>query len=230
MSAKYKLARKTLQFRQNSSMAANPQPSINIFKNLASAINAQADAERKSNVHEFLGNIINEAVIPLCEMGPILSLRRQIQDDPVLVKALALRLKQFKKIYNHFCVKKQFTFKKSALSLFEMRSEQIESGVVDSSHFWYPLTPEELWPPFVHCMMTVLDEIHANRKYDHIELVEFYEWIARIAFRYTELKKADLRITKQQSFDVYKHEQICHFLDTLIERVYANTGKNKLEL
>ena len=36
-------------------------------------------------------------------------------------------------------------------------------------------------------MMTVLDEIHTGDKYYHILLVEFYEWIARVAIKYSEL-------------------------------------------
>ena len=60
------------------------------------------------------------------------------------------------------------------------------------SHFWYPLNPQELWTPFVYCMMTILDETLDNDKYNHIVLVEFYEWIARVAFRLVDLKKAKM--------------------------------------
>lgn len=31
---------------------------------------------------------------------------------------------------------------------------------VEESHYWYPLSPQDLWIPFVHCMMTVLDEFN----------------------------------------------------------------------
>lgn len=57
-----------------------------------------------------------------------------------------------------------------------------------ASHFWYPLSPRDLWKPFVYCMMTVIDEIHDESKYYHILAVEFYEWIARIALIYHQLK------------------------------------------
>ena len=36
-------------------------------------------------------------------------------------------------------------------------------------------------------MMTVPDEIHHEYKYYHIVVVEFYEWIARVAIKYSEL-------------------------------------------
>ena len=38
--------------------------------------------------------------------------------------------------------------------------------------------------------MTVLDEVQLSKKYMHIELVEYYEWIARVSFNYYDLRKA----------------------------------------
>lgn len=73
-------------------------------------------------------------------MGPVLSLRRQIQDDPLVEKALALRLKELKKIYKHYTINNQFTFRQSALSLFEMKGEDADGGAADTKHFWHPLT------------------------------------------------------------------------------------------
>ena len=58
----------------------------------------------------------------MCEIGPVLSLRRQIQDDPLVERALATRLKELKKVYEHYCEKKIFKFKTSALKLFEMQN------------------------------------------------------------------------------------------------------------
>ena len=40
-------------------------------------------------------------------------------------------------------------------------------------------------------MMTVLDEIHHDSKYQHILLVEFYEWIARVAIKYYQLNQEE---------------------------------------
>ena len=68
-------------------------------------------------------------------------------------------------------------------------SDLTMESVTNESHFWYPLNTQDLWVCFVHCMMTVLDEINDNKKYYHILFVEFCEWIARVAFRYADLKK-----------------------------------------
>lgn len=87
-----------------------------------------------------------------------------------------------------------------------MKSTDNDPVIVDKRHFWYPLSPEELWPPFVHSMMTILDEIHQESKYDHLELVEFYEWIARIALRHADIKKFSLAIDQESSVDVFRHE------------------------
>lgn len=63
-------------------------------------------------------------------------------------------------------------------------------------HFWDPLSPDELWVPFVHCMMTCHTEYLDKDKYNHILFVEFCEWIPRVAFRYYELKYYDLEKEK----------------------------------
>ena len=39
--------------------------------------------------------------------------------------------------------------------------------------------------------MTVLDEKKNESKYEHILLVEYYEWIARVAFKYYDLQKIE---------------------------------------
>ena len=52
--ASEKISRMMLQEKKKSQRVADPAQGDNIFKNLANAINAQADAERKSNVHEYL--------------------------------------------------------------------------------------------------------------------------------------------------------------------------------
>ena len=38
-------------------------------------------------------------------------------------------------------------------------------------------------------MMTILDEVANSSKYDSLELVEYYEWIARVALKYYQLRK-----------------------------------------
>ena len=75
--------------------------------------------------------------------------------------------------------------------------------------------------------MTVLDEIHCSPKYNHIELVEFYEWIARVAFRYADLKKAHLSIQQQKIVDVFRHDQVTEFLEVFIDRVYTSRIKKR---
>lgn len=127
---------------------------------------------------------------PFCENGEVLQLRRLIQDDPLVVKELALRLKKLKRVFNHYTVCCLFKFQQSAMYLFEMQDINITSTTAPS-HFWYPLKPQDLWTPFVQCMMTVLDEIHHDAKYQHILLVEFYEWIARVAIKYYQLSQGE---------------------------------------
>lgn len=137
---------------------------------------------------------------------------------------MACRLKELKRVFQKFCVRKQFRFQTSALKLFEMDHLVLESET-PPDHFWYPLKPKDLWASFVHCMMTILDEIHDIRKYDHILLVEYYEWIARVAFRHADLKKAELSLHDQKITDVFRHEQVRDFLDLLLDRV--NDGKKR---
>ena len=61
---------------------------------------------------EFLLDIfINKALIPYCEKGPILKLRKHIQDDPLVVRELALRLTDLKKMFKRYRVNGVFKFK-----------------------------------------------------------------------------------------------------------------------
>ena len=67
-------------------------------------------------------------------------------------------------------------------------------------------------------MMTILDENRQGSKYDHILLVEYYEFLPRIALRYSELKNkqlADQGINKPEGF---RHEIIAEFLERFLER------------
>ena len=75
---------------------------------------------RQSEVNIYLSKMLTEGLIPYCEMGPVMSYRRQIQDNPLVVNALAIRLKELKKVYEHYCVNNYFKFETSALKLFEM--------------------------------------------------------------------------------------------------------------
>ena len=109
----------------------------------------------------------------------------------MVVKQLAMRLKDLKKIYEAFSIRGTFKFYSSALNLLDMNGLTLRS-VIQEDHYWYPLNPENVWPPFVHCMMTVHDEIRNSSKYDRILLVEFYEWIARVAIRYSKMKKVGM--------------------------------------
>ena len=70
------------------------------------------------------------------------------------------------------------------------------------THYWDPLMPEDLWDPFVHCQMTVINEHRSSDKYRHILFVEFCEYIARIAFifydlRYYEYEKENIIINSK---------------------------------
>jgi len=57
----------------------------------------------------------------LSDTGPIKTLRTAIQDDPLVVQALAEKLKDLKVIFKHFCSRaRKFTFEQSALKMFEM--------------------------------------------------------------------------------------------------------------
>ena len=111
-----------------------------------------------------LQSLIKEGLVPFCENGPILSYRKQIQDDPLVVKSLALRLKELKKIYKHFQKQGFFKFRTSALRIFQMTNMTLLSKT-EPRHYWYPLTVHDLWVHFVYCMMTVLDENHDINKY-----------------------------------------------------------------
>ena len=56
---------------------------------------------------------------------------------------------------------------------------------------WKPLTVDDIWRPFVHCMMTVLDENQRASKYYRLELGEYYEWLGRIAMKWHEYQVED---------------------------------------
>ena len=116
----------------------------------------------------------------------------------MVVRELALRLKKLKKLFEQFAVRGIFKFESSCLTLFEMHDMALTAST-DESHFWYPLSPHDLWIPFVHCMMTVIDEYHDEFKYEHILVVEYYEWIARVAIKYYELKMNLKLLSKQDT-------------------------------
>ena len=115
-------------------------------------------ADTDNNTYEYLETLIFQGIAPFCDEGPILTGRRYVQDDPLVVKELALRLKELKVMFEHFTVRGLFKFESSALRLFEMQDLTVQS-VTEPNHFWYPLNPQELWIDFVHSMMTVLNEI-----------------------------------------------------------------------
>ena len=79
------------------------------------------------------------------------------------------------------------------------------TSCTSTDDFWYPLKPNDLWEPFVYCMMTVLDENHLKSKYHHILLVEFYEWIARIAFRFFDLKNKLDELNNNRT-EIFRHD------------------------
>ncbi len=54
-------------------------------------------------------------------------------------------------------------------------------------------------------MMTVLNEVKFSKKYDHLVLVEYYEWVARVAFKYYDRKKAALTGQDEHITD-FRHE------------------------
>lgn len=65
---------------------------------------------KKSNVCKHLQEVINNGLIPYTENGPVMTLRRQIQDDPMVERELALRLKELSKVYNAYCDHHLFKF------------------------------------------------------------------------------------------------------------------------
>ena len=89
-------------------------------------------------MHQYLDILINDGLIPFCEDSPILKLRKQIQDEPLVVRELALRLKELKKIFEHHCINNKFDFKRSALKLFEISGVNSEYTSTKED-FWYPL-------------------------------------------------------------------------------------------
>ena len=166
------------------------------------------------------------------ESSLITRYRRAIQGDPKVVRELAKRLKELKKLFQKNCKRGLFTFD-SALQLFEIdgaafkesqkdKGTSIKESKKDShqgsaaklaSSFWEPLTAFDIWPPFCRSMMTILNE-HVNQdKYSHLLLVEYYEYVARLAFRYHELEGEPADAPRQPN-----HKNVAEFLDRLLDR------------
>lgn len=134
------------------------------------------------------------------------------------------------------CKRGKFTFD-SALQLFEIdgtafresqkdkgksmkeskkASKEDQAAVKSASSFWEPLTAFDIWPPFCRSMMTILNEHNNQSKYNHLLLVEYYEYMARIAFRYYELESE-----LEQNWSKPKqpnHKNVAEFLDKLLDR------------
>lgn len=78
--------------------------------------------------------------------------------------------------------------------------------------FWHPLTAFDLWTPFVRCMMTVLDEHKHSKKYQHILLPEYYEFLGRVAFRYYEIRKEHGQIKEKKDKEHENFRKVADFL------------------
>lgn len=139
--------------------------------------------------------LLKNGIQPNQAKGIVLRQRRQVQDDPDVVRALGRHAKELKAVYDRYCDPKnrrQFRWKTSALRLFEMQEEVAptkggKEAAANKDDYWKPLTVDDIWQPFVHCMMTVLDENQQSSKYWHLLYVEFNDWLGRIALRYHEL-------------------------------------------
>jgi len=185
---------------------------------------------KASTVNYHLDMLVKHGIVPCQEKGVITQQRRAIQEDPAVVKALGVRLKELKAIFDRYCdgkSKRQFRWHASALKLFEMEPPPAPSSnqgrkakqpdLVPEDLFWAPLTPSEIWPSFVHSMMTVIDENNDSGKYQHLLLPEFYEWIARVALRYFALRTNQDSLD-EASPDVPHHDQVKMFLVKLFDR------------
>lgn len=84
---------------------------MNKFPNLSKKSPAK---DNKTEVHKYLKEFINNGLVPYCENGLVMLQRKQIQDDPMVVRELALCLKELKKVYNQYSVNGRFTFNESA--------------------------------------------------------------------------------------------------------------------
>lgn len=96
---------------------------------------------------------------------------------------MALRLPQLKKLFKKNCIRGKFRFE-SSFTLFEIDGDEFMEDRKDKGKslkeskkkhdeehehhhhhhahsFWDPLTAYDIWPPFVRCMMTILNE-HEN--------------------------------------------------------------------
>lgn len=128
-----------------------------------------------------------------------------------MVRELAKRLKTLKEVFRFFCEKKRrlFTFDHSVMKMLEFE-DNIEFQRLKSSdeetHCWYPLNPEDVWPPFIYCMMTVVDENNNSQKYQHIVFVEFCEYIARVAFIYHDVQRHNQMVDYENDKDSNHNE------------------------
>ena len=72
----------------------------------------------------------------------------------------------------------------------------------------------DVWPPFCRSMMAITNEHNNQSKYQHLVLVEFYEYVARIAFRHYELVNGEIDPEKSKQ----NHKYVAEFLDKLLDR------------
>ena len=91
-------------------------------------------------MNKYLDKFICRGLLTYCEEGPILTLRKQIQDDPMVVRELGMRINKLRKLFNHFAVRGMFSFESSCVKLFEMQ-EIVPTASTSEDHFWYPLSP-----------------------------------------------------------------------------------------
>ena len=76
------------------------------------------------------------------------------------------------------------------------------------SDFWSPLSEEDLKEPFVFSMMTVIDEPRHVNKYNRLELVEFYEFIGRVAIMYANYLKEEESEKSHGYVTEFRHLQV----------------------
>ena len=66
-------------------------------------------------------------------------------------------------------------------------------------------------------MMTILDEHKDQDKYQHLLLVEYYEYVARLAFRHHDLA-VEYGITQARPRQSNNYRSVAEFLDKLLDR------------
>ena len=69
--------------------------------------------------------------------------------------------------------------------------------------------------------MTILNEQNNLSKYNHLLLVEYYEYIGRIAFRYDDLVSEQQRLTDENFRPRRRQDNfkmVAEFLDKLLDR------------